>query len=871
MCQVGIAVDRIIASDSPHRSATPPEAVTVSRPPRVSLVRLSWRSLWARKLRVVLTCVAIAAGVSFFTGAMLVADGLNRSFTVALDTFSGGVDFHVRAKEAFDVPTAAGRRGVGPAVGHRVARVDGVDHVEPVLLRPVTLLDARGRPVRSALGPALLVTVGERPLNGASVLEGRAPKGLSELAVDQDTVDLLGIEVGVSTVRVVVNGASERFDVVGSLALDESVRRLGVRVVGADPAFAAAIAGTTRRYDSIAVVLADDADRDTTAAEIEKRLPRSAELVEATVVLDEQLGRLHRVLGPFSNALIGFALMALFVAGFIAANTFTISVGQRTRELAFLRCLGARRSQLAALAALEAFTVGALAVCAGLAAGEKVGQAIVAAFTLGAGFPPVDVSLTARTVVAAVGATAVVVAVSAARPTWRAARVSPLSAMTDVLPRSQRSRTAVVASTGAVVVAVAVWAPFGGIHRALLGVAGALTVAVFLPTAVSRSVLPAVSATLARRGATLSAMSVGNAARAPRRTGATAAALAVGVSLVASMTTVAAGVRSTLIDSVDTHVTATHLTTIPSNELGRVPGDYVDAARETGAFRSVVGMRRTLIEVNDTPTSATVVDAEGFTDVFDLTVLHGDPQRLSEAGGVAIESEVAAELDIEIGSIVPVRFQNGDFDSWEVVAVFSAPGALLEPWVVAKSTRYGDATPPLPSDRVVLATAWSSPAAASAQGSLNAQFPGIELVEREQYLQSQKSFLSKLLIVVNALLALAVGVALVGVANTMSLSVLEREKELRLLRSLGATRRQLRRLVVREAAVVGVLGGAVGVCLGAVLGAVITRGLPSALAGDVVVPKAALAALVVAAGFAALSAAWWPSWRASRMQLVPSE
>jgi putative ABC transport system permease protein len=659
------------------------------------------------------------------------------------------------------------------------------------------------------------------------------------------------------------------FTLVATTAQAGAEDYLGSVIVGLDPAVAADIAGTPGRVDALAVVLTADASSDSFVLAASGVLPAGVEAVASSVVVDEQLSVLNRFLDPFSTVLVGFSFVALFIAAFIVTNTFNISVSQRLRELAMLRAVGAGPTQVALLVSIESLLVGVLSSGVGIMLGLLVARGIVGLLSAAGGFPSVELVTSASTVMFAVVLGVGVTFLASLRPALRASRVAPVAAFSAAAatPRSRRPFLGFAGLLlGAAIFATSILLLPGAAPRLALGAVGAALFYASIPALAAVLIGPISRAVvLLRPSSVVASLAAANASRTPRRTSAAASAMIVGLSLVSAVTVVAASVSSTLTTALADHIAGSHVARSEQQGPGGVPREYVADLQETKAFASVVGVRPATVGIGGTGRGVSSVDPEGFTSVFDLEVVQGT-MDVSSPFSVALEQSLAESLSLRSGMSVEVTHLNGQAVMWEVVGVFKDPGLLLADVVVSKETMDVEGVP-TQNDRYVVA---GGPALdiEARLSEFSLVYPQVTLEDLATFQESRSAQIDRLLGVVNALLGLTVLVAAIGIANTLSLTVLERAREIGLLRAVGASRRQVKRMVRLESLLIGVLGGVLGVTVGVGFGILLTRAFPEALAGSVTVPAGRLLVLFVAGALTALGASWWPARRAAASDVV---
>ncbi|MEW6153246.1 MAG: FtsX-like permease family protein [Actinomycetota bacterium] len=840
------------------------------------MLRTTLAATWSHKRRLCATGSAVLLGVAFLSATLVFGDSARAGFAIAFAEANAGTDAYVRSAESFTAAEEVVRPPIAAEVVDVVAALDGVATVAAAVSGTGQVLDAQGRTIGGNGPPTMAAAWAPEPaFTGWALVEGRPPAAPGEVVLDRATAAEAGAGPG-SKVTVLVPRPVEA-TVVG-IATFGGRDSLGGSTYAAftlDEAQRLLLGGTDL-VSGVVVAAAPGVDQDELVRRLAAVLPPGVEAVSGADLTREQQAEIEGdFLGFFTAALTAFAVVALLVAAFSIFNTFAILAAQRTGESALLRALGASRRQVLGSALAESAIVGLVGSVLGAGAGVLVAAGALSLME-GAGFgmPVEGVALSARSLALAVAAGLLVTLVGGALPAWRAGRVSPLAALRDVaVDTSGRSRsraaagTVVVAGGAAAVVAGA----SGGASLAQTGLGAVVVVAgmVLLGPVVARPVGAVLGAPLRWRGAS-GDLARRNAVRNPRRMAASATALLVGVGVVSLFTVFGASVARTIEDQVD-RAFGGDLALTPAGSgfsgAGLSPElvaevaalAEVEAAAGLGFGPATVGGRQQQVGYSDPAALAAVAD-------FDL--VEGDVVGVSD-DGVAMSADFAADHGYRVGQAVDVGFADGSTVALTLVATYDQRAIGGDVLVTDRRWAAHNRQPNYFLALVTLAEGTALDAGRAAVEAVAARHGSPDVMDRDGFVASQAAQIDTLLTVVYALLAVAVLIALMGIANTLSLSVHERRRELGLLRAVGQSRPQMRAMVRWESVIVA-LFGAVG---GLALGLFVSWGLVMALNeaegfGTYAVPAGSLVTVLAVGAAAGVAAGLRPAWRAARLDVL---
>jgi putative ABC transport system permease protein len=844
------------------------------------MLKLTIKSLFARKLRLALTSIAIVLGVSFIVSSFVIADSLRSTFDDLAEDIQGNLDLTVRTRQEFGAEND--RPPVPEDLLAEVQAVDGVKSaIGNVTLSGVVPIKPDGEPIES-LGPPLLgINFDDDPdLGQLVVIEGEAPTGPDEFAMDKYAVDEEDLEVGQTyTVTSPATGNRE-FTLVGVFELGADDTDPLAILSAFETSVAQEFFGMEGEYTNIAVKVEDGVDRAAVAADMQQILPEGIEVVDATVTLEETQDDFGQISGTFGNVLLAFAIITLVVSAFLINNTFQIVIGQRVRELALLRALGATGKQVSRSVLFESLLVGAVSTLIGIGVGVLLSFGLRAFFSaLGFGLPDGPLIIAPRTVIVAVVVGVGVTLIASLAPARKTKRVPPIAALRDDYQLAGTSLTRRL-TIGVVVTIIGVllmaWGLFGDLETAPLLFAisaGALAVFVgvnLLSPLVARPVARALGLPIKRAYGTTGRLSQENAARNPRRTASTASALMIGLALVSMAAVVGDSLKTTFLDILGNAVTADYLVQPESNDgSGGIPPTYSEELAALPEIETVVPYRFAFdgIRIDGSTKDLQATVFAEFPRHIDIDVQEGSLDGLTSSD-ILLYKDSAEDLGVEVGDELTVEFVDLQSETFNVAAIYGDASIMGNYLVDLETWRNHFAND---TDGFVTATIapGTDPAVADAAvDALGEKYPQVDAQTKAEFEEDLQSQLDSFLAVIQGFLAFALLIALLGIANTLALSVFERTRELGLLRAVGMTRRQIRRMVRWEAAIVAVFGGLLGVVLGILFGLAAATAMPESIINTISVPWTMIVIYVIVAGLAGLLAAFFPARRAGKLNVL---
>ena len=854
------------------------------------MFKLALRSLIDKKLRFALTTFVVVLGVMFVVGSFTLTDSLRSTFAGLARDIAQGADLTVRVDQSFGGDFD--RATVPEAVGQQVLNVEGVDRIEPELgALNVIIVDGDGEPIRPPGPPALGMSFNPGTL---FIAEGRQPTAPGEFAADTSTAAGNGLLVG-ETYE--INGpiSAEPFELVGlfNFGSPDSHTGLGQTMAAFELEEAQRFFGMEDGYTAISVLVSAGSEVSEVQDRLEAALGDDYRVITQEVDAAEQEEDFNQVVDIFNTILLVFAFIAVFVAAFIINNTFQIIIGQRVREIGLWRAIGATPRQVSRSVITESAIVGVVSTVIGIGLGLVLALVLRAILDLiGFPLPPGPLTLRPRTVVLAMLVGLGVTMISSIAPAVRARRISPVAALTHDFrldPTGLRRRLIVGGAVFAAGVAALAAGMTAGLDTTptfgLLG-SGAVFAFVGMNTLSPAFARPAAAA-LGRPAKSLfgvpGRLGHDNASRNPRRTASTAGALLIGLALMGLAAVVGESTKKTFVNILDNAVEADYFIQSAAAGFGPPPGFPARVADEIESLPEVESVMRVQwafsgLSVDGEPRDIVAADMALADDHFDGQVSSGDMATGDPLTSLALHSDSAASLGVGVGDTVEATFPDNQTETLTVVAIYEdaaiygnwlIDGALWDRHLNRNELAFASARIAGLSGAVDVAeqTTLQERSRAAIESVLD-RYPTVKVENQAEFRQTQESQLTAIIRVIQVLIGLSFVIALIGIINTLSLSVFERIHEIGLLRSVGMTRQQLRRSIYWEALIVAVFGGLLGVTVGTVFGVATTLALPDSFVQVVAVPWLDLAAFVAISAVAGLLAAILPAVRAGRMNIL---
>ena len=842
------------------------------------MLRATLKSLLSRKLRLLLSALAVVLGVMAVSGALVLTSTLTASFDTLFRTVNSTMDVQVSGEQPVTGNTGGPpvTRSLPADLVAKVAAVPGVAGASgDVVADGARVLGKDGKVVATKGPPRFGVSwPGLRGI--AELRSGRGPQTGDEVAINAGLAKTGAISVG-DRIDVLTLAPRKTFTVVGifgySGGRDSQVGE--TRVAFTEPVAQQLMLGRTGEFTAINMRAKSGVSNVDLRDRVKAAVGDGYTVRTREQVADQQKNGVGQFIGIIRSVLLGFAAVALFVGIFLILNTFSILVAQRSRELALLRSLGAGRGQVIRSVLIEAALMGLIAATVGLFAG--IGIASLLKVALGAlGGPKISggLPIPASAIVASYLVGLVVTLVAALVPAWRASRVPPIAAMRDAAtPDKPLTRItvagALVALPGVAAVGVALFGDLGDSTLTVLlgGVLLAFVGIAMLTPAISR---PAVSV-LGRPFSWSMAGQLGrrNSARNPRRTAITAAALMVGIALVTGVAVLTSSFRASIEQQVTSELGAD---LVISGEAGwRAPTfdqSVITTTSKLDGVRTAVALWSDPVQDGKNVISAGAGDVPAISQVFHLDRDAGQLRALAP-GEVAVDDDFASSHHLSTGDTVELATQRAGTRTYTVVGVYAKSAALGHPVLLPVQTATTGFRSPRPAQGFVdLADGADAGAVRRQIQALLVDNPEVSVGDRSDYVDQQSSQVDTLVLMLDTLLGLAVVIAVLGVINTLALSVLERTRELGLVRAVGMRRRQVTAMVTVESVVISVFGALLGVLVGGGLGAAIARSLRDSGVPTLAVPWTSVAVFLGIGVVIGLLAAVIPATRAAKVNVL---
>lgn len=838
------------------------------------MFRAALKGVSANKLRLTLTAIAIVIGVMLVSGSFVFSATIQDGFDTLLTDANQGIDVTVRpVQPEFGFEQVTMREDTLDIV----LGVDGVAEAEgSVETLAAQVVGDDGDPVGGGQGPP---TIGvswtqSEPMNPMTITSGVDPSGPGEVVLDDTTAERAGVTVGELVTILGVTGAEE-FTLVGTARFGEANALLGATLSMFDIETAQSFFGLEGLLSGINIRAAEGVSAADLVTRLTAELPDGVEALTIEDANQEALDDIGQQLNFFNIAVLVFALIAIFVGAFIIYNTFKIIVAQRTRELALLRAVGATARQVTRLVVLEALVVAVIASIVGVVAG------ILLAFLLGNLFeiPTGNLTIPPSGVIIAMAVGIGVTLASALFPARKAARVPPVAAMSQELARPSRRSTRTRAVVGTVVTLLGVLALAGGLFGeggiALVGL-GALVV--FLGVAVlahlaARPIAAILGWPLPRLFGATGKLAQENTRSQPRRVATTASALMVGIALVVFVAILAESIVESIEQTIFADFPADFTAASTNFQIGMSPA-FTDQLRGLDELQTVSAVQAGLageVRIDDSNQFLIGVEPDTVEEVWAIGASPASLGGLATIDTVLVQSETIIEKGWAVGDEITVEYAVVGKVPTTIVGTFDVETYGGQPisYMVATGTYRTNINDEFDNRSFALvAEGVTLEEARVVVDAVADDYPNVVVETKSEFVASTEAQINTLLIVVWALLGFTVIIAVLGIINTLALSIYERTREIGLLRAVGMVRRQVWGMISAEAVIISLFGAIMGIGLGIMFGWAVVRSLADEGLGAFDIPWVQLIAVVILSAIAGLFAALYPGWKASRLDVL---
>jgi putative ABC transport system permease protein len=844
------------------------------------MLRATLKGLLAYKLRLALTAIAVVLGVSFVVGTYVLSDTITGFFDKTFAEANKGIDIDVSAGGSGGSIQDAGEtmntERLPASVLETIKHTDGVDIADGLVQGPAQMLDKKGKPYGGKGPPTFGFSYGTyAPFSPLSLREGRAPKGSDEVVIDVVSARKMHYRVGES-IKVIPNGPVRTFRIVGIVGFGKADNLGGATIVAWSTPVAQEVLKKGTDYDDISVKVEPGHAVNDVIASIDDAIGDQYKVQTGAAAAKEGADAINQGVKIFTTGILFFAGIALFVGAFIIANTFSIIVAQRSRELALLRSIGASRTQIVLSVMIEAAVVGVVASAIGIVVGLGIGaglRELVNALSGGGGLPGSYAGLKARTIIIGFAVGTITTLLSATFPALRASRLPPVAALRQNLHVASSHFSVRRLVTGVVAAGLAIWMLGYGMYGSdvklrfawiAFGALGVFLGIAMLSPLVVRPVALVLGTPMAATGMP-GTLARENSRRNPQRTASTAAALMIGIAVVAAVATLGSSIHKSLTAVLDRTVKAQ---VIVNNQQGPIDPAVEQRVLADPDVADAVPLRFNQFKYAGKKRVLAAMPPAHISNVFDLEVKQGSFAALAK-GGVFLHTDIAKSLHKRVGDTLAMGFP-GSVRQETVRGIFDNHQVTNASYLISLDEYQRVYTEQEDATIFVVTKPGAAPAAVAARldRTLKADYPQIDVLDQKDFAKKQASQIQGLLNVVSAMLLLSIIIALLGIANTLALSVFERTREIGLLRAVGTSRRQTRRMIRYESIIIAVLGAALGVVIGLAFGGAAVGALRDEGLTQLALPIGTVVTVLVMSVFAGVLAAIFPARRAANLNVL---
>ncbi len=846
------------------------------------MFRVIFHGLLARKFRLFATALAVTLGVAFMAGTLVLTNTISRTFNDLSAGVYKGTDAAVRATAVFTGPqfTGAQRPFIDASLAGTLSKVPGVAAAEGSVSGYTRLLGKNGQALGNPAAGA--PTLGGNwnqvaRLNPWTLAAGHPPQAANQVVIDAKSARDGHLRVG-DTTTVLAKGPPQRVHIVGIIKFGTADSPGGASVVLFTTSMAQRLVAAPGKVTSILFAARPGVSQQQLVSNLRRVLPHGLEALTGAAVTKELQDAFQKAVSFIGTFLLIFAVIALLVGAFMIFNTFSITVAQRTRENGLLRALGASKRQVLAAVLTEAVAIGIIASAAGLAAGVGVAAGLKALLgAVGFGLPAGGIVFTANTMIVSGLAGLAVTIVAAVSPARKAAKVPPVAAMQEVTAGSTGYGSKERVMVGSMILVLGVAALFTGLFahvaNAILVVGAGALLVFFGVSVLGRTVSLPLSGVIGAplpwlRGVT-GKLARNNAMRNPKRTAASASALMIGVGLVSFITILASSSTASINSTVDHTFKGDIVIDSGGGMMGGVDPALATQLNKLPQVSTATGVGVGLAQILGKPEMVSAVDPTTAGKIFDVSPVQGSMAGLGRTS-IAVYKSMATANHLKLGSTVPVLFKDTGLQKLRVALIYGDATAAPAPRYFLGAPAF-DANFAVRYDSQVFvkkAPGVSMAAALAAVRAIAGKYSGTSVMDQTAYKAERVKPVQQTLALVYTLLALAILIALLGIGNTLALSIFERTRELGVLRAVGMTRHQLRSSIRWESVVIALQGTVLGLLIGVFFGWALVLSMKDQGISHFSLPVLTLVIVVVLAGLAGVAAAILPSRRAAKLNIL---
>ncbi|MFF5446982.1 ABC transporter permease [Streptomyces sp. NPDC012888] len=842
------------------------------------MFRTALRNILAHKARLMMTVLAVTLGVAFVSGTLVFSDTVAKALSGQSAKSYDGVAVAVNSygQTRNEDGSKEGEPGISQQTLDKIKALDGVESVAGRVSGFAGVGDENGKLIGSGWANRgsnhAPVKNGEDPQ--ADFVQGTGPAGAGQIALDKETAAKGGYEVG-DKVRVATNGPVKEYALTGVFTTEDGQVNAGGSLVLFDTPTAQALYLKPGYYSDLTVAAVKGASADTLLSRIKPLIGENAEARTGAALAAEQAKAIEREMSTFSTMLLIFAGISLFVGIFLIYNTFTMLVAQRTKELALLRAVGAKRGQVMRSVLAEAGLIGVISATIGLVAGTGLAIAMRSAMnSFGAKIPAGDLVIAPGTIVTGVVIGVVVTTLAALIPAWRTGRIPPVAAMGSAhLPATAKSlvlRNVIGSVLGLLGIGVVLLGTTqGGDGKYVVAAGGFLLMLgliVLLPL-LSRPVIAAIRPVLEKVFGVPGKLAAQNAVRNPRRTAVTAASLAIGLTLVTAMSVFGVTVGKA-VDRMSTDKLKADYKVAMAMGVGGLDKSVTETLAKAPGITAVSPQTATALKIGDRYQAASGVNPATIGDLLNVEVTSGSLASLGR-GEVAVAEKTAKSRGLNVGSVLDVTFEDGKKGKLKVGAIYEDLEGLLSPFVIDDRIAQAHAETPYIPEVFVNTEGGESKASEKAVLDALGNNPAIDIMTRQDMRNEMGGMINTALNIMYGLLGMALIISVLGVVNTLAMSVFERTQEIGMLRAVGLDRGRVKNMIRLESVVISLFGAVLGVVCGVFLawagGTTIAKSIPNYA---LVLPWDRIGLFLALAALVGVLAAMWPARSAARLNML---